>query len=109
MAYDESFAERIRDAITGQPGLDEKKMFGGIGYLINGNMACGIWKDSLVIRVGPDNYDDALAQPHTSLFDVTGREMKGWILVGPEGIAEDDDLAAWAQKGVDFALSLPPK
>ena len=109
MAYDAGLAHRVHDVLSGEPGLDEKKMFGGIGYMLNGNLACGLWGDALIVRCGPDAYEEALAQPHTGVFDVTGRVMKGWVLVAAEGITEDHDLADWIKKGTDFALSLPPK
>jgi TfoX/Sxy family transcriptional regulator of competence genes len=89
--------------------LVEKKMFGGIGYMLQGNMACGVNQDTLIVRVGPDLYEEALSRPHTRVFDMTGRPMKGWVVVAPEGIEEDDDLDQWIQQGVDFALSLPAK
>jgi len=90
-------------------GFDEKKMFGGVGYLLNGNMACGVNKKDLIIRVGPDTYEFNLNEPHTRPFDMTGRPMTGWIVVKEEGYSSGNDLAVWVQKGVDFALSLPPK
>jgi hypothetical protein len=109
MAYDEGLAHRVQEFLRGEPGLDEKKMFGGIGYLLNGNMACGLWGDALIVRCGPGAYEDALARPNVRVFDVTGRVMKGWVLVAAEGISEDDDLAEWIQLGMAFALSLPAK
>ena len=109
MAYNEQAAHRVRDIISNQPGFVEKKMFGGVGFLLYGNMACGINKDDLIIRVGADNYSHAVMRPHTRPFDITGREMKGWVMVEPAGYANDSDLADWVQTGVDFALTLPPK
>jgi TfoX/Sxy family transcriptional regulator of competence genes len=109
MAYDEGLAQRIQDSLQETPGLVEKKMFGGIGYMLHGNMACGVNQDTLIVRVGPDRYEEALSRPHTKVFDMTGRPMRGWIVVTPEGIEEDDKLEQWIQQGVDFALSLPPK
>jgi len=109
MAYDEGLAARVTEALDGQDGLVEKKMFGGIGYLVHGNMACGVNRDNLIIRVGPAAYEDALAQPHTDIFDMTGRPMKGWIVVRPDGYEDDADLTAWIRKGIDLALTLPRK
>jgi TfoX/Sxy family transcriptional regulator of competence genes len=109
MAYDEGLAQRIQGSLQETPGLVEKKMFGGIGYMLHGNMACGVNQDTLIVRVGPDRYEEALSRPHTKVFDMTGRPMRGWIVVTPEGIEEDDKLEQWIQQGVDFALSLPPK
>ena len=77
--------------------------------MLRGNMACGVNKDDLIVRVGPARYEEALAQPHTRVFDMTGRPMKGWIVVTPDGYESDDDLKDWVQQGVDFALSLPAK
>jgi TfoX/Sxy family transcriptional regulator of competence genes len=109
MAYDEGLAHRIRETLVDQPGLAEKKMFGGIAFLINGNMACGVSGEEIMVRVGPERYDSAVGQPHTRPFDMTGRPMKGWVMVAPEGYEADEDLEEWVQQGVNFALSLPPK
>ena len=109
MAYDEALAERVREQLAGEPAVAEKAMFGGLAFLLEGNMAVGLSGEELMVRVGPDASDDALAQPHTRAFDMTGRPMKGWILVAPEGVAEDHDLAGWVGRGVDFARTLPPK
>ena len=109
MVFDEGLAQRIREVIGERPDLIEKKMFGGIGFMLRGNMACGVNKDDLIIRVGPQGYQESLAHPHTRPFDFTGSPMKGWIMVGMDGYKADEDLVRWVQKGVDFALSLPPK
>ena len=109
MAYSEGLAQRILEALGERPGLVEKKMFGGVGYLLMGNMACGVNKDDLIVRVGPERYEDALAEPHTRPFDMTGRPMRGWVVVMPEGYASDEELGRWVEEGADFALSLPPK
>jgi len=109
MAYDEGLAQRMREALTTIPDIDEKKMFGGIGFLLNGNMACGVNKDDLIVRVGPEAYEGALTEPHTKDFDMTGRPMKGWVVVRPAGYETDEALKGWVQRGVDFALTLPPK
>ena len=109
MAYDEGLAHRIREELVELPGFDEKKMFGGVGFMLQGNMACGVNKDDLIVRVGPARYEEALAQPHTRVFDLTGRPMKGWVVVTPDGYESDADLTSWVQQGVDFALSLPAK
>jgi len=109
MAYDEALAQRIRAALPGIPGIIEKKMFGGIAFMVDGNMACGVSKDNLMVRISPDATDAALAQPHVRVFDMTGRPMKGWVLVEPAGIQADDDLKRWMEQGVVYAQSLPPK
>ena len=109
MAYDESLARRIQGIMVGLPGYIERKMFGGVGYMLRGNMACGVNGDDLIVRVGPQGYEEALAQPHTKEFDMTGRPMKGWVVVTADGVESDDQFEAWVQQGVGFALSLPPK
>ena len=109
MAYDEHLEQRIRELLNDVPGMIGKKMFGGIGFMVQGNMACGVHKDNLVVRVGPERYEEALSQPATRVFDITGRPMKGWILVMPDGIQSDAALKRWVEHGVDFALTLPPK
>jgi hypothetical protein len=109
MAYDENLAKRIRDEIGPMPGLVEKKMFGGTGFLVQGNMACGVYGDDMIVRIGPGGYEDALARPHVRVFDITGRPMSGWVMVAAAGVAGDDDLHAWVQQGVEYALSLPAK
>jgi hypothetical protein len=109
MAYDEGLAQRVREALDESTDLVEKKMFGGVGFMLRGNMACGVHKDMLIVRVGPENYEDAMNRPYTAPFDITGRAMKGWVMVQSEGYESDDDLRAWTQQGVDFALTLPPK
>lgn len=109
MAYDEGLAQRIRDMLGEQPGLVEKKMFGGVGFLLFGNMAGGVHKDALIVRVGPERYDEAMKRPHTRPFDMTGRPMKGWVMLAANGYEADDDLSSWVQQGIEFALSLPPK
>lgn len=109
MAYDEELAARIEAILVGQPGLVSKKMFGGVAFLIQGNMACGVHKDMLMVRVGPDGYDQAMQEPYTRQFDMTGRPMKGWVTVDPVGIAKQVDLERWVKTGLDFALTLPPK
>jgi hypothetical protein len=84
-------------------------MFGGIGFLLNGNMLVGVWKDSLVVRLGDDQGEEALKETHVSEFDITGRAMKGWVLVAPEGVKEDDQLSGWIQRAVKFVGKLPAK
>jgi TfoX/Sxy family transcriptional regulator of competence genes len=109
MAYNEALAQRIRAALPGIPGITEKKMFGGIAFLVDGNMACGVSKDNLMARINPADTDAALAQPHVRTFDMTGRPMKGWVLVEPAGLQTDDSLRRWIDQTVAFAQSLPPK
>jgi hypothetical protein len=110
MAYDEEFAHRIREQLGAVDGVTEKAMFGGLAFLLHGNMAVGISRGGeLMVRLGPDATDDALAYEHTRLFDMTGRPMKGWILVAPEGLRTKRELATWVGRGVVFARTLPPK
>ena len=109
MAYDEKLAQKIRQVLADQQGLVEKKMFGGVGYMIRGNMACGVNKDKLIVRVGPQGHETAMARPHTLPFDITGTAMTGWVMVAPEGCMDDTDLRAWVQEGIDFSLTLLAK
>ena len=109
MAFDEALAGRIRHRLARRKNIVEKKMFGGVGFLLNGNLLVGVWKDSLIVRLGPDNYDDALLEPHVKEFDITGRPMRNWVLVGPEGVEGEDQLAGWIQRAVKFVGALPTK
>lgn len=109
MAYDELLGVRIRAALGPLPGLEEKKMFGGIGFLVNGNMACGVHKNNMIVRVGPENYTAALARAYTRPFDMTGRPMAGWVMVEPQGCATESELKAWVEQGLAFATSLQGK
>jgi TfoX/Sxy family transcriptional regulator of competence genes len=109
MAFDEKLAACIRDALARTKKIEEKKMFGGIGFLVNGNMLVGVWKNSLIVRVGPDGYDDAPLEPHVKEFDITGKPMKGWGLVEPEGVEDDGQLKNWIQQAGKFVGKLPGK
>jgi TfoX/Sxy family transcriptional regulator of competence genes len=109
MAYDEGLAQRIREMLDKELGLVEKKMFGGVGFMLQGNMACGVQKDKLIVRVGLEASEEALSRPHTLPFDITGRAMKGWVMVNRKGYESDRDLKEWVQQGVDLALTLQPK
>jgi hypothetical protein len=109
MAFDETLAARIRDALARKRGVEEKKIFSSIGYLLNGNMLVGVWRNSLIVRLGADKYDDALLEPHVRKFNPTGRPMKGWVLVGPEGIENDEQLTAWIGRAMKFVRTLPAK
>src|SRR5438876_12223426 len=95
MAYSESLAQRIRQVLARRRGIVEKKMFGGVGFLLNGNMLVGVWKDSLIVRLGPEEGDEAPKEPHVKELDITGGRMKGWVLVEPEGGEGDDQLSDW--------------
>ena len=109
MAYDEALAGRVRERLSDNPEISERKMFGGIAFMLSGNMAVGVSKDDLMVRIDPDEQDEALAQPSVRVFDMSGRPMKGWILVAPEATEEDSGLHRWIEAGLDFAGSLPPK
>ena len=109
MAYDEMLAARIKEQIREIPGFSEKKMFGGIGFLIDGNMACGVHRNQMIVRLGMEQYKEAMAKPTVKTFDLTGKPMKGWITVAPEGCATEDDLKRWIDQSVAFAQSLPSK
>jgi TfoX/Sxy family transcriptional regulator of competence genes len=109
MAYDENTATRLRAELGTLPGLTEKKMFGGICFLLGGNMVCGVLNDDLIARVGKPEYDASLAQPGARVFDFSGKPMAGWVMVAPEGYASADDLARWVKLAVAFVGSLPPK
>ena len=109
MPYDESVAARIRRALAPRTDIDERKMFGGLAFLMHGNMCCGVVKDTLVVRLGNDGAAAALAEPHARPMDFTGKPMKSMVYVGPEGIADDDDLNRWLGRAIGFAETLPPK
>ena len=109
MAYDEALAERIRAALTGHDGIAEKKMFGGLALMLNGNMCVGVIKDELIARLGPEDGDRALDEPHTRPMDFTGRPMAGWVIVENEGTATDDGLQGWVDRAVAYVSALPLK
>ena len=109
MAYNENLADRMREVLATRNELTEKKMFGGLSFMLEGNMCCGIVKEDLVVRVGPDSYETALATPHARPMDFTGRPLKGMVYVGPEGYRTDEELKYWLDQALSFALSLPPK
>jgi TfoX/Sxy family transcriptional regulator of competence genes len=109
MAFNEDLAGRIRQRLARRKNVEEKKMFGGVGFLLNGNLLVGVWKDSLIVRLDPDQAEEALKEPRVKVFDITGRPMKGWVLVEPEGVEGDDQLAGWIQRAVKFVGALPAK
>jgi TfoX/Sxy family transcriptional regulator of competence genes len=109
MAFNEALAARIRQRLARRKNIEEKKMFGGVGFLLNGNMLVGVWKDSLIVRLGPDEGDEALKEPWVAAFDITGRPMKGWVLVAPQGVESDDQLSAWIQRAVKIVGAMPAK
>jgi hypothetical protein len=109
VAYDEGLAIRLLDILGEEDGLAEKKMFGGLAVLLGGNMAAGVYGDDLLVRTDPGQQDMLLAEPGTRPFDMTGRPMKGWIVVDASMCAEDEDLRRWVSRGVAYARRLPPK
>ena len=109
MAYDEGLAQRVREALAHRPDLTEKKMFGGLCFLLGSNMCCGVTSEDLMLRVGADAYGSTLALPHAREMNVTGRAMKGMVYVGDEGTTDDRALRAWLDIAVAFAGNLPPK
>ncbi len=109
MAYDTNLAKQIIKALQGVPAVDEKKMFGGVGYLVHGNMAVGVHGNDLIVRVGPENHSEAMNRPYTKPFDMTGRSMSGWLVVDAAGLTDPQVLADWIAQGVTYAQSLPHK
>jgi hypothetical protein len=109
MAFDENLAARIRNALGKRTGLTEKRMFGGLAFLLRGNMCVGVHGNDMIVRLAPDETDAALAERHTRVFDLTGRPMKGWVLVEPEGLTSNSALEEWVERAVSFAGSLPAK
>ena len=109
MAFDEGLAERIRDQIGDDLTMSERKMFGGLAFMSNGNMCFGIMGDDLLVRVGPETYAASLALPHVREMDLTGRPLRGLVVVDAAGLGEDDLLCTWLDRGLAFTDSLPPK
>ena len=109
MAYNEGLAERIRQHLSGQPGVVEKKMFGGVSFMVDGNLCVGVIGDELCARVGADALDAALCRPGARVFDFSGRPAKGMVSVAPSGLEDDDALAAWIDESLAHVRTLPPK
>jgi TfoX/Sxy family transcriptional regulator of competence genes len=110
MAYDEQLAERIRQLIGDEPGLTEKQMFGGLAFLIDGNMSVSAsGQGGLLVRVDPEQTEALLEEPHAESFVMRGRAMDGWLRVEADGVVEDDELERWVRRGVAYARTLPPK
>jgi TfoX/Sxy family transcriptional regulator of competence genes len=110
MPYDEDLANRIRELVSGEAGLSEKKMFGGLAFLINGHMSVSAsGKGGLLLHVDPDETDALLAKPHAQPFEMRGRTMDGWVRVEADGVKTKRQLERWVERGVSYARSLPPK
>ena len=106
---DEALVARIRPLLKRRKGYSEKKMFGGVCFMIHGNMCVGPWKGSLIVRLDKQKHDETQSEPYVRPMDITGKVMRGWALVEPAGIKSDDDLKAWVRRAAKFAASLPPK
>lgn len=109
MAFAPGLAERLREGFDDYQGITEKKMFGGLAFLLNGHLLVGILGETLMARVGAANYDDALRQAHVRVMDFSGKPMRGYVFVDPEGLESDQDLSKWLRLCTDFVSALPPK
>jgi hypothetical protein len=109
MAFDEALADRVRDLLGARGEVSERRMFGGIAFMVAGNIAVGVIKDDLMVRLDPADAERALAEPHTRPMDFTGTPSRGAVYVDPNGTATDEDLGPWVDAGADFAASLPAK
>jgi hypothetical protein len=110
MAYDEELANRLREVLQGEPGLTEKRMFGGLGFLVGGHLAVSAsGQGGMLLRVDPSRTESFLGRPDVRRFEMRGQEMDGWLRVGPGAVDDDDDLRRWVSVGVTYARSLPPK
>ena len=109
MAFDEDLAQRVRDLLSARADVSERKMFGGIAFMVGGNMACGVLGEDLIVRLDKEESEKALAEDGVRPFDFTGKAMKGIVYVSPERTSDDAALAEWVEAGADYATSLPPK
>ncbi|MBA4104700.1 MAG: RNA methyltransferase [Pirellula sp.] len=109
MPYDEQLARRVRPLMALRRGFSEKKMFGGVAYFLDGNLCVGVWRESLGVRVGLDAYSEALSEPHVTTFGSVKQPMRGWVMVGPEGLEGMASIRTWVERGVEFVETLPPK
>lgn len=109
MAYSESLAERIRHCLRFRRGIVEKKMFGGAVFLLRGNICVGVWESSLIVRLGPEAGTAALTEPYVGPFDVTGKPMRGWVMVAAEGLEDESSLSNWVERSLEFVGTLPSK
>ena len=109
MAYSEELADRVCEIVSRKKGIEGKKMFGGVSFLLNGNMLVGVWKEFLIVRLGPEEGTKALKEKFVIPFDITGKPMKGWVMVVPDGVEEDAQLKKWIQRAMKFVETLPAK
>jgi TfoX/Sxy family transcriptional regulator of competence genes len=109
MAFDGNLAARIRTALARKKNIDEKKMFGCICFFLNGNALVGVWKDRLIARLGPDEGEVARLEPHVGEFNITGKPMRNWVTVEPEGVADEEAVKDWVQRAIKFVGKMPAK
>src|SRR6187455_880205 len=109
MAYSQALAERVRQALQIHRGVTEKKLFGGVGFMLTGNLVVCVWQQSLIVRLGAENAVSALKQDYVREFDVTGRPMKGWVMVEPDGLENDRQVATWIDRAMAYVETLPAK
>ncbi|MBX3401029.1 MAG: TfoX/Sxy family protein [Gemmataceae bacterium] len=109
MPFSESLAGRIRDTLARKKNIEERRMFGCLCLLLNGNALVGVWKNSLIARLGPVDGEEALLEPHVRQFDITGKPMRNWVVVEPEGVEDDDQLKEWIDRAIKFVGKLPKK
>ena len=109
MVCDEGLVQRIRERLHDERDVEDKRMFGGVAFLVNGNMSCGVHKDDLIVRLAPEDHAAALVESFTRTFDITGKPMRGWVTVAADGLLDDADLDRWIERAVTFARTLPVK
>ena len=109
MPFSESLAARIRDLLARKRGVEEKQMFGCICFFLNGNALVGVWKNRLIARLGPDEGEGAMLEPHVRAFDITGKSMRNWVAVEPEGVEDEEQLKEWVERATKFVKTLPRK
>jgi hypothetical protein len=109
MTFDENLAARIRTALARKKGVEEKKMFGGLCFMLHGHMLVGVWKNSLIARIGQEQADEAMLEPHVKPMDITGKPMKGWVMIGADGVEDEIAVKEWVQRAVKFVGKLPAK
>src|ERR1700758_252577 len=109
MAFNVALAERIRQALGRKKGIEARKTFGGLCFMLHGHMLVGAWKDSMIVRLGVEQEEDALLEPHVRRLDIKRRPMKGWIVVEPDGVRDEAQVKAWIQRAVTFVKTLPKK
>lgn len=109
MAYSEKLADRIRQQLSNRTDIVERKMFGGLAFMVKGHMCCGVVGDELMVRVGPEGYESALKEKHAREMNFTGKPLRGMVYVGAPGIATAKQLGKWVERGLQFVLTLPEK